>query len=97
MPDVRRAPWTPEEVDALNAYQREGRFHPYTCGSNYRTDDFHKTAAVHFGLNDLGQLHATINGWICPGGCRYTQDWADFSFLTLPPRLDPTIDTVENP
>ena len=25
------APWTPAEVDALNAYQQSGRFHPYTC------------------------------------------------------------------
>lgn len=26
------APFTDEQVDLLNAYQRSGRFHPYTCG-----------------------------------------------------------------
>ena len=34
MPDTPAkivAPWTPEQVDALNAYQASGRFHPYTC------------------------------------------------------------------
>lgn len=25
------APWTPEQVDSLNAYQTSGAFHPYTC------------------------------------------------------------------
>ena len=83
MRDVRLAPWTDEEVTQLNAYQRDGRFHPYTCGSGNRSDDFHKAAAVNYGLGDLGQLHATIQGWICPGGCAYTQNWADFSFLTV--------------
>ena len=30
--DKREAPWAPEEVAALNAWQADGRFHPYTCG-----------------------------------------------------------------
>jgi hypothetical protein len=27
------APWTPEQVEALNAYQQLGMFHPFTCGT----------------------------------------------------------------
>src|SRR5262245_46147834 len=30
-PDIIRAPWTPEQVANLNAYQANCRFHPYTC------------------------------------------------------------------
>lgn len=26
------APFTVEQADALNRYQRAGQFHPYTCG-----------------------------------------------------------------
>lgn len=27
-----KAPWTDEQVDHLNAFQRSGAFHPFTCG-----------------------------------------------------------------
>lgn len=65
---IVRAPFTPEQVDALNAYQRDGWMHPFTCGpcrDTLGTDD---------GLNDR-LLVATVKGWICPT-CDYTQDWA---------------------
>lgn len=26
------APWTPEQVESLNAFQQSGWYHPYTCG-----------------------------------------------------------------
>jgi hypothetical protein len=77
--DIIRAPWTQEVADALNAFQRAGRFHPFTCGSGNRGNEFHAAAIANYGLNDAGQLHATLNGWICMG-CGYTQDWA-FTFM----------------
>ncbi len=61
------APWTPEQVAALNRYQQLRDFHPFTCGSGRRQDEFH--------LDDQGVLLATESGWVCPY-CDYTQDWA---------------------
>ncbi len=61
------APWTQEQVDALNRYQQEGKFHPFTCGSGRRTDEHH--------LDGEGILVATPQGWKCPY-CDYKQDWA---------------------
>lgn len=55
------APWTDEQVDALNDYQAESMFHPYTCSE------------AHTG--DRRNLVATTRGWICRY-CNYTQDWA---------------------
>jgi hypothetical protein len=57
--------WSPENVRLQNYYQIVGVFHPYTCG----------------GKNKLGQdcrtnLVATKNGWVCPAGCGYMQDWS---------------------
>lgn len=79
MADVIRAPWTQDIADALNRYQRGGRYHPFTCGSGNRTDAFHAAAVANYGLYDAGQLHAVLNGWICHA-CDYTQDWA-FTFM----------------
>lgn len=45
-----KAPFTPEQIDALNKYQNSGIFHPYTCGNEKCRQD----------------LIATENGWICP-------------------------------
>lgn len=55
------APWTPEQVDALNAYQRLGYVHEFTCphGENHQDRI----------------LVATASGWRCRW-CDYTQDWA---------------------
>ncbi len=61
------APFTPEQVAALNRFQRESRFHPFTCGRGRRTDRAH--------LDGEGVLVATEAGWKCPY-CDYTQDWA---------------------
>lgn len=43
-------PWTDDQVRALNAYQRRGDRHPFTCGGEY------------CGAN----LVATRDGWKCP-------------------------------
>jgi hypothetical protein len=63
--DVIRAPWTPEQVAALNAWQTSSGTHPFTCGCD----------TCHPGINSV--LHATPDGWRCPiTGCQYVQDWA---------------------
>ncbi len=57
------APFTEEQVERLNKYQNERRFHPFTCCS--------------YGCKreDEGILIATKDGWVCPCG-KYKQDWA---------------------
>jgi hypothetical protein len=61
-----KAPWTPEQVVALQLFQDSGIFHPFTCGDR---DD-------HPDMNgDKGILVPTVRGWICQF-CDYTQDWA---------------------
>jgi hypothetical protein len=64
---VIKAPFTPDQVEALNRYQKIAHFHPFTCGSGNRTDEKH--------LDGEGVLVATPDGWKCPY-CDYTQDWA---------------------
>lgn len=66
-------PWSDEQVDALNRYQGESRFHPFTCGGD-RADDAHKAYQAEHG-GDFGQLVATNDGWVCPV-CGYRQQWA---------------------
>lgn len=70
---ISEAPWTPEQVANLNAYQRSGRMHPFTCGSP--------------GYHDTPQspvLIAHEDGWFCPAPlCDYTQNWAH-GFMTEP-------------
>lgn len=62
------APWTDEQVERLNAHQRDRRFHPYTCG-NRGGHPFEPEYGDH------GVLRATREGWVCPY-CDYTQKWA---------------------
>lgn len=65
------APWTAEQVIALNRWQNCDYVHPFTCGSDHRDQKHADGAAV---------LVATTEGWICPF-CTYRQDWAhDFMF-----------------
>jgi len=72
------APWTPDEVAGLNAWQSDPRVHPFTCGGD-RMDEAHRAyQAAHGG--DFGQLVATPEGWTCPV-CDYRQTWAH-SFMT---------------
>jgi hypothetical protein len=56
--------FTPEEVVVLERYQRDGRYHPFTCAN--RGDGSHR---------EEGLLVPTVRGWICPY-CDYTQNWA---------------------
>ena len=66
MSDLIEAPWTPEQVDALNFFQRDGLMHPFTCGN--RGDAPHPQ-------NEQNALVATETGWTCPH-CDYKQGWA---------------------
>lgn len=70
------APFSADQVEALDKFQREGRrFHPFTCGN--RGDGNHRVNDI-----DLGGLIPTTRGWICQY-CGYTQDWAH-AFMANP-------------
>lgn len=74
------APFTPEQVEALNRWQRNGNYHPFTCGNCRDADTeaevahFKKTGKWKRG-KEQRELVATEKGWICPT-CDYTQSWA---------------------
>lgn len=57
---MRTAPWTAEQVEALNEFQRLGYMHEFTCPNNHQSDRV---------------LVAHPHGWQCPS-CDYVQDWA---------------------
>lgn len=70
--NVIKAPFTEQQVKNLNAYQAQGKFHPFTCcGGNYEGND----KCERQNRTGEGLLKASVNGWICPCG-KYTQDWA---------------------
>lgn len=71
MSDIITAPWTTEQVDALNRFQRSGMFHPFTCGA---------------GHGGHVELFATVDGWVCPH-CAYRQDWAHAFMAEEPQRM----------
>ncbi len=69
--DIVWAPFTAEQVEALNAYQVDGWMHPFTCGP---CRDTLGTITPDGALDDR-LLVATVDGWVCPT-CDYTQNWA---------------------
>lgn len=98
-----QAPFTSEQVLALNAYQTGTDFGhkmpPFTCGN--RGDGQHGEEG-----GDKGILIATEHGWVCPC-CEYTQDWAHSfmvssrtshisHFFELPISTEEKIACVEN-
>ncbi|NUR03417.1 MAG: hypothetical protein HOY79_44945 [Streptomyces sp.] len=63
MTDKIYAPWTPEQVEALNRFQQYGGMHPFTCGND------------HSSMNVVLMAHQ--DGWHCSApACHYRQDWA---------------------
>lgn len=62
---IVKAPFTQEQIDNINDYQKGGRFHPFTCMSynNCKREE-----------NKWGELVATRDGLVCPCG-KYKQDW----------------------
>lgn len=63
------APWTDDEVAALNRFQTCGFVHEFTC-----IDDHGSASRV---------LIARRDGWHCPS-CGYRQDWAHRFMLQEP-------------
>ena len=60
------APFTPDQVASLNAYQQSETFHPFTCGRDECRE-----------ANPDASLAPAEDGWHCTvRGCRYRQDWA---------------------
>jgi hypothetical protein len=69
-----KPPWSEDEVERLNEYQRCGWVHPFTCPN--RDDGKHR---------DEGVLVAAVEGWYCPD-CDYTQNWChEFMLRGAPP------------
>lgn len=58
------APFSAYEVEKLNKYQQNPKYHPFTCSSSDRSKCLHE-----------GKLEATVDGWVCPCG-EYKQNWA---------------------
>ena len=76
-----RAPFTPQQVVALNRFQTSGELHTFTCGFS----DDHP--------DDGGILVAVQHGWICPATCDYELDWAwDFMAASGPIRSADDVD-----
>ena len=63
MTDIK-APFTPDQVESLNAYQKSGVFHPFTGNNDLLPD----------GEDDI--LVAEQDGWHSLVDPNYTQDWA---------------------
>lgn len=61
--DRIEAPFTDEQVDALNAFQKACQFHPFTCPGDHIVCEQHR------------ELIATNDGWVCHCG-DYRQSWA---------------------
>lgn len=91
MLDKLEAPWTPNQVAALNEYQRDGKFHPFTCVN--RNNDAHRAYAETHALPDHGILVARRDGWFCPV-CDYRQGWTH-PFMAAPNTPDQR--PLENP
>jgi len=62
------APFTPEQVSALNRWQASSYVHPFTCPDNHQGDR---------------NLVAREDGWHCPT-CSYQQSWAHRGMLHEP-------------
>lgn len=58
-----KAPFSPHQVEALNEFQGNDRFHEFTC------------PGTHENCSGKRVLVATEAGWVCSCG-DYTQDWA---------------------
>lgn len=78
--------WTSEQVERLNEFQN-GYGHAFTCPN--RSEPLHRFYQDEEEGEDLGQLYATPQGWICHA-CDYRQFNAhDFMFNgAMPNPLD---------
>ncbi|MGC5534271.1 hypothetical protein [Streptomyces sp. SR-10] len=70
MSDTITAPWSSEQVAALEQFQTASGMHPFTCGA-----DQHSLPL---------RLVPSRSGWHCPNpACGYRQDWAH-AFMAEP-------------
>lgn len=69
-------PWTPEQVESLNLFQKRRDIHPYTCGTKEKHNP-----------GDDENLVATALGWRCPS-CDYHQNWAHEMTIKMGVRMD---------
>lgn len=78
------APWTDEQIRALEAWQELGHVHPYTCPA----DDHHGHSV---------SLVPTTDGWVCPVAepRRVVQAWAYHQ--TLDQSLHPSAPSWSQP
>jgi hypothetical protein len=63
--DQIKAPWTPEQVSALDNFQNHR--------GPWAVHPMHEFTCAHH--SQVGVLVPTVRGWICQF-CDYTQDWA---------------------
>lgn len=78
------APFTDEQVEALNKSQQNGMFHGFTCCSPEDIKECTRAGEIvdgHYvpGTSE-GLLTATNEGWVCPCGKMPLQKWA-FAFM----------------
>jgi hypothetical protein len=67
--EVVRAPWTPEQVDALEKRQIRADRHPYTCGEH----------------SSLPLVPTRLGWMCWKPGCSYRQDWAHAADMDTQP------------
>lgn len=80
------APFTDEQVNAMNAFQEAGRFHPFTCCSPEEIEGCYRKNNIGDSYEEKeGILKATNDGWVCPCG-KYKQNWAHSFMATPDPR-----------
>ena len=77
-----RAPWSKDQVNALNAFQTRSDVHPFTCPGD------------HAACEGRRELVAEQAGWVCKCGT-YRQDWAHAAMMeprpvTMPPKVGNT-------
>lgn len=86
MTDMERieAPFTDEQVLALNRSQRNGMLHGFTCCSPESVKECTRAGKVVDGYyvsgTTNGTLQATRDGWVCPCGKMPLQEWA-YAFM----------------
>lgn len=76
-----KAPFTDEQVEKLNNFQLNSKYHPFTCGSPEEITECKRAKNEGETFEEKqGILIATNDGWVCPCG-KYKQNWAH-KFIT---------------
>ena len=75
-----KAPFSQEQVDKLNQFQKTGKFHPFTCCSPEYIPECKRALNQGETYEEReGILIAKTEGFICPCG-KYKQNWA-YAFM----------------